>query len=144
MEVKRIKINDIFKDIESEKLLEKCLEFREEDLCHVDEDDKKYLPNFDYYSKKILKNTTKKVYNYVSKKLDSMYDDFIDYYSYYYSYWNDKDYMTEFNDAVKLLSCYFKIIISYISKRRVNSRLLIGISENPVLCMGFKKAFSVE
>mgnify|MGYP004516707801 CR=1 FL=1 len=35
--------------------------------------------NFDDYSKKILKNVTNESYNYVSKKLEFMYDDFNDY-----------------------------------------------------------------
>ncbi len=38
-----MKINDIFKDVESENLLEKWLEFREEDLCHMEKEDKKTL-----------------------------------------------------------------------------------------------------
>ena len=94
-----MKINDIFKDVENENLLEKWLEFREEDLCHMEEEDKKHLLNFDDYSKKILKNTTKESYNYVSKQLDFMHDDFID----YCSHWNDKYYITGFGDAVKLI-----------------------------------------
>ena len=100
-----MKINDIFKDVESENLLEKWLKFREEDLCHMDENDKKYLLNFDDYSKKILKNTIKEGYNYVSKQLEFMYDDFID----YCSHWNDKYYMTGFSDAIKLIVSGLKL-----------------------------------
>ena len=100
-----MKINDIFKDEESENLLEKWLEFREEDLCRMEEEDKKHLLNFDDYSKKILKNTTKEVYNYVSKQLEFMYDDFID----YCSHWNDKYYMAGFSDAIKLILSGLKL-----------------------------------
>ena len=94
-----MKINDIFKDEESENLLEKWLEFREEELSRMDENDQKHLINFDDYCKKILKNTTNEGYNYVSKQLEFMHDDFID----YCSHWNDKYYMTGFSDAVKLI-----------------------------------------
>ena len=90
-----MKFNDIFNNEESENLLEKWLE----DLCHMEEEDKRHLLNFDDYSKKILKNTTKEGYNYVSKQLEFMYDDFID----YCSHWNDKYYMSGFSDAVKLI-----------------------------------------
>ena len=100
-----MKICDILKDVENENLFKKWLEFREEDLCHMDEDDKKYLLNFDYYCKKILKNTTKEGYNYVSKKLEFMYDDFID----YCGHWNDKYYMAGFSDAIKLLAATLKL-----------------------------------
>ena len=100
-----MKINDIFKDEESENLLEKCLEFREEELCHLEEEDRKHLLNFDDYSKKILKNTTNEGYNYVSKQLEFMHDDFID----YCSHWNDKYYMAGFSDAVKLIVSGLKL-----------------------------------
>ena len=100
-----MKIFDILKDEESENLLKKWLEFREEDLCHMDEDDKRYLINFDDYSQKILNNVTGENYNYVSKKLEFMYDDFMN----YCAHWNDKYYMTGFSDAIKLLVATLKL-----------------------------------
>ena len=83
-----MKINNIlyFKRYRKWKFIKKWLEFREENLCYMD---KKRLLNFDDYSKKILKNTAKDVYNSVSKQLDFMHDDFID----YCSHWNDKYYI---------------------------------------------------
>ena len=62
-----MKICDILNNNESENLLKEWLEFREEELSHMDEDDKKYLINFDDYSKKILNNISDESYNYVSK-----------------------------------------------------------------------------
>ena len=94
-----MKFCDILNNNESEKLLKEWLDFREEDLSHMDENDKKHLINFDDYSEKILNNVTGESYNYVSKKLELMYDDFID----YCSYWNNKYYMSGFSDAIKLI-----------------------------------------
>ena len=99
MEVKIMKFCDILNNNESENLLKEWLEFREEDLCHIEEEDKKYMINFDDYSEKILKNVTNESYNYVSKKLEFMYDDFND----YCTHWNNKYYMNGFSDAIKLI-----------------------------------------
>lgn len=71
-----MKFCDILNNHESENLLKEWLYFREEDLSHMDENDKKHLINFDEYSENILNNVTGKRYNYVSKKLELMYDDF--------------------------------------------------------------------
>ena len=99
MEVLTMKFCDILNNNESENLLKEWLDFREEELSHMDENDKKHLINFDDYSEKILNNVTGGSYNYVSKKLELMYDDFID----YCSYWNNKYYMHGFSDAIKLV-----------------------------------------
>lgn len=77
-----MKICDILKDEDNENLLKKWLEFREEDLCHMDEDDKRYLINFDDYSQKILNNVTGESYKY---------------------------YMTGFSDAIRLLAATLKL-----------------------------------
>lgn len=61
--------------------------------------------NFDDYSEKILNNVTGESYNYVSKKLELMYDDFID----YTAHWNDKYYMAGFGDAIKLIVSGLKL-----------------------------------
>lgn len=105
MEVYKMKICDILNNNESENLLKEWLEFREEDLCHMEEEDKKYMINFDDYSKKIVNNVTKESYNYVSKKLEFLYDDFIN----YCSHWNDKYYIAGFSDAIKLLASTLKL-----------------------------------
>ena len=77
-----MKICDILKDEENENLLKKWLEFREEDLCHMEEEDKRYLINFDDYSQKILNNVTGESYKY---------------------------YMTGFSDAIRLLAATLKL-----------------------------------
>lgn len=94
-----MKICDILNNNESENLLKEWLELIEEDLCHIEEKDKKYMINFDDYSKKILDTFNGESYNYVSKKLKFMYDDSID----YCTHWNNKYYMFTFNNAIKLI-----------------------------------------
>lgn len=100
-----MKFCDILNNNESENLLKDWLDFREEELSHMDENDKKHLINFDDCSEKILNNVTGESYNYVSKKLELMYDDFID----YCSYWNNKYYMSGFSDAIKLILSGLKL-----------------------------------
>lgn len=65
----------------------------------MDENDQEYLINFDNYSEKILNNVSGVNYNYVSKKLDLIYEDFME----YCVFWNDKYYMSGFSDAIKLI-----------------------------------------
>lgn len=100
-----MKFCDFLNNNESENLLKEWLDFREEELSHMNENDKKHLINFDDYSEKILNNVTGESYNYVSKKLELMYDDFID----YCSYWNNKYYMCGFSDAIKLILSGLKL-----------------------------------
>lgn len=70
-----MKVCDILNNSENANLLKEWLKFREEELCHMEKEDKKYMINFDDYSKKILNNVTKEGYHYVAKKLEFMYDD---------------------------------------------------------------------
>lgn len=105
MEVLTMKFCDILNNNEGENILKEWLDFREEELSNMDENDKKHLINFDEYSEKILNNVTGESYNYVSKKLELMYDDFID----YCSYWNNKYYMSGFSDAIKLILSGLKL-----------------------------------
>ncbi len=100
-----MKFCDILNNNEGENILKEWLDFREEELSNMDENDKKHLINFDEYSEKILNNVTGESYNYVSKKLELMYDDFID----YCSYWNNKYYMSGFSDAIKLILSGLKL-----------------------------------
>ncbi len=100
-----MKFCDILNNNESENLLKDWLDLREEELSHMDENDKKHLINFDDCSENILNNVTGESYNYVSKKLELMYDDFID----YCSYWNNKYYMSGFSDAIKLILSGLKL-----------------------------------
>ena len=51
-----MKICDILNNNESENLLKEWLEFREEELSRMDENDQKHLINFDDYSENILNN----------------------------------------------------------------------------------------
>ena len=94
-----MKICDILNNNESENLLKEWLEFREEELSRMDENDQKHLINFDDYSENILNNFSSDNYNYISKKLDLIYEDFME----YCAYWNDKYYMSGFSDAIKLI-----------------------------------------
>ena len=66
----------------------------------LNNEDIEHLIDFDGYSKKILKNVNEKSYNYVSKKLEFLFDDFIA----YCDYWNRKYYLLGFSDAVKLIA----------------------------------------
>lgn len=100
-----MKFCDILNNNEGENILKEWLDFREEELSNMDENDKKHLINFDEYSEKILNNVTGESYNYVAKKLELMYDDFID----YCSYWNNKYYMSGFSDAIKLILSGLKL-----------------------------------
>lgn len=100
-----MKFCDILNNNEGENILKEWLDFREEELSNMDENDKKHLINFDEYSEKILNNVIGESYNYVSKKLELMYDDFID----YCSYWNNKYYMSGFSDAIKLILSGLKL-----------------------------------
>lgn len=54
----------------NDAILKDWLDFREEDLYHMKQEDKKYMINFDDYSKRILNNITKESYNYISKRLE--------------------------------------------------------------------------
>ncbi len=96
-------MNDL-RDVKDD-ILKDWIEFREENLSSMSEEDKKHFIYFDEYSEKILNNVTGESYNYVSKKLELMYDDFID----YCSYWNNKYYMSGFSDAIKLILSGLKL-----------------------------------
>ena len=50
-----MKICDILNNNESENLLKEWLEFREEELSRMDENDQKHLINFDNYSENTYK-----------------------------------------------------------------------------------------
>ena len=71
----------------------------------MDKNDQKHLINFDDYSENILNNVYSQNYNYVSKKLDLIYEDFMK----YCAYWNDKYYMSSFSDAIKLIVSGLKL-----------------------------------
>ena len=105
MEVLIIKICDILNNNESENLLKEWLEFREEKLSRMDEHDQKHLINFYNYSENILNNVSGENYNYISKKLDLIYEDFIE----YCAYWDDKYYISGFSDAIKLIVSELKL-----------------------------------
>lgn len=100
-----MKINDILNNNENNNLLKEWLEFRQDILANLDKDDKVYLLNYDDYCEKILKHTDKDYYKYISKKLDFLYDDFMN----YTAHWNDKYYMAGFSDAIKLIISGLKL-----------------------------------
>ena len=98
-----MKFNDIFNNEESENLLEKWLEFREEDLCRLTSDeDRKHHIYFEEISKRILKCIPKENRKYVQKQLQLLDKNFMD----YITYWNAKYYRNGFCDAIKLTGRY--------------------------------------
>ena len=95
-----MKINDIFNDEESKNLLEKWLEFREEDLCHLTcDEDRKHHIYFEEISEKILKCIPKGNRIYVQKQLQLLDKNFMD----YITYWNAKYYRNGLRDGVELI-----------------------------------------
>ena len=84
----------------SDDILKRWIEFREEEfLGYLSEEDKKHEINFDEICERILKNVPKKNRNYVTKQLDLLDRNYID----YVSYWNEKYYRNGFVDGVQLI-----------------------------------------
>ena len=55
-----MKFCDILNNNEGKNLLKEWLEFREEELSRMDENDQKHLINFDDYSEKIISLSSRK------------------------------------------------------------------------------------
>ena len=84
----------------SDDILKSWINFREEEfLGYLSEEDKKHEINFDEICERILKNVPKKNRNYVTKQLDLLDRNYID----YVSYWNEKYYRNGFVDGVQLI-----------------------------------------
>lgn len=89
----------------SKKLLKEWLEFREEELSTLTEEDKKHWIYFEEISKKILDITPIQNLKFVKKQLEQLDHNFFD----YNDYWNGKYYRLGFEDGVKLLSIIWDI-----------------------------------
>ena len=89
----------------SKKLLKEWLEFREEELSTLTEEDKKHWIYFEEISKKILDITPIQNLKFVKKQLEQLDHNFFD----YNDYWNGKYYRLGFEDGVKLLSIILDI-----------------------------------
>ena len=95
-----MKINDIFKDEENENLLEKWLEFREEDLCRLTcDEDRKHHIYFEEINERILKCVPENNKKYVQKQLSSLDKNFMN----YIAYWNEKYYKNGVRDAIQII-----------------------------------------
>lgn len=88
-----INIDDI------ENLLDDWIAFRDEELSILSNEDKIHPLDFDSFENLILKNISKKDYNYVSKKLDEFYNQIMEFTGYY----NDKYYKAGFADCLNLV-----------------------------------------
>lgn len=83
----------------SKKLLKEWLEFREEELSTLTEEDKKHWIYFEEISENILRNVPKENKMYVQKQLNELDDNFLD----YLGYWNEKYYRNGFCDGIELI-----------------------------------------
>ena len=77
-----MKICDILNNKESENLLKEWVEFREETLSSMSEEDKKHFIYYEKISKRILNSIPNKNKKYVQKQLDQLDKNFMDYLCY--------------------------------------------------------------
>ena len=82
-----------------QNLFNEWMKFREEAIATMNEEDKKHLPGFEEGIILILKNIYPNRRIAAKKKLESMYDDIMN----YSDYWNKKHYTSGFGDAMKLI-----------------------------------------
>lgn len=88
-----------FKKLNIDYLIDKWIDFREEELSILSFDDKKHIVYFDEHSEKILQNVANINKKFVKKQLFELDNEFAD----YTSYWNRKYYKNGFKDAFLLL-----------------------------------------
>ena len=79
-------------------IIDKWIDFREEELSILSFDDKKHIIYFDKHSENILKNVASSNKKFVRKELFELDNEFAD----YTSYWNKKYYKNGFKDAMNL------------------------------------------
>ncbi len=84
---------------EHKNILDKCIEFRAEDLAMIDAKDKKHLPHIDKYTRNILDNTSNENHTYISNELEKLSDELLS----YSSYFMDKYYTYGFRDCLNLI-----------------------------------------
>ena len=81
-------------------ILQEWMLFRDEEISTLScSEDKKHFINLDEIREKILSNVPKNKKHFVTKQLEILDNNFID----YISYWNEKYYRNGFCDGVELL-----------------------------------------
>ena len=80
-------------------ILKDWIEFREDCLSSLDEEDKKHYIEFEEIEKKILDSIPTQNRKFVQKQLEQLDKNFCD----YSFYWNEKYYRNGFCDSVELI-----------------------------------------
>ena len=80
-------------------LLEQWIVFRDEELSHLTNEDRKHPLHFEVFENKLLKSLPYRNREQAKIILDKMYDNVIDYCSYY----NEKYYRAGFGDCLNLV-----------------------------------------
>ena len=84
-------------------ILKDWIEFREENLTSMSEEDKKHFICFEEISKRILNSIPNNNKKYVQKQLDQLDKNFMD----YLYYWNEKYYRNGFVDGSQIvMGCF--------------------------------------
>lgn len=94
-------MNDL-RDVKDD-ILKDWIEFREENLSSMSEEDKKHFIYFEEISKRILNSIPNKNRKYVQKQLEILDRNIFD----YSFYWNEKYYRNGFCDGVQMVSGCF-------------------------------------
>ena len=94
---------DNFREIKND-ILKEWLEYREDFLGTLTEEDKKNFIYFEEIEQKILHSIPKAYRKYVQRQLKQLDYNFYD----YSKYWNEKYYRNGFVDGVQLLGGSFK------------------------------------
>ena len=91
---------EIFRKV-NDDVMSSWIRFRENELlCHLDDEDKKHVIQFEEICKRVLKNVDNESKKYVEKQLELLDKNFMD----YLEYWNEKYYRCGFVDGVQLIS----------------------------------------
>ena len=85
-------------------LIDEWLDFREEYLSILNNDDKKHSIYFDEHTEKILNNVPNINQKFVKQQLFELDNEFVD----YTNYWNRKFYKNGFKDAFNLIYFTFQ------------------------------------
>ena len=88
-----------YKNENFNNIINNWLNYREEELSVLTENDKNYNIFFDEHLENIIKNVSPNNKKYVINQLDQLDKEFSD----YTFYWNQKYYKSGFKDAIKLL-----------------------------------------
>ena len=84
---------------EKKDLLEKWLEFREDELETLSGDDKKHMYDFEKCADMVLNCVDGDMYNFVKKEQDKLENDVLD----SMGHFNRKYYMAGFSDALEII-----------------------------------------